>query len=285
MIEYEFDEMIEKCPVCRGLEIKNDLIDHRGISISKCTGCGFQFMNPQYTDRYLSEYYSKYTVGEDFTYWHDALLSGHGFYFSLIERYVRPGTLFDIGCGNGHLMEAAMGRGWSVRGYDVDEKSTQIVAERLGVEVNNGDLFSINPGEGYDLVSMHQVLEHLKDPNRYLNKIRSLIKDDGYLFVAVPNIKSLSNRMKRFLEKRGFRRNRIGKYYDTSHHVLYFEPRTLIRLLESQGFEAVYKRNCYSTRPNQSRLKRLVLRNITDHLCAKSAFLVIAKKCHLPGPS
>ena len=141
-----------------------------------------------------------------------------------------------------------------------------------------GDFISSNLGDGYDLVTMHQVLEHLKDPNKYLNKIYSLLKKDGYFFIAVPNIKSLSNVIKYNLEKKDIRKNNIGKYYDTIHHILYFEPKTLTTLLYNHGFKVVYQRNCHSTRPNQSQIKRFMMRNLTDHLFAKSTFLIIAMK-------
>jgi 2-polyprenyl-3-methyl-5-hydroxy-6-metoxy-1,4-benzoquinol methylase len=215
---------------------------------------------------------------EDFNYWHDALLYGHNFYLSLIEKHMSPGRLLDIGCGNGHLLEAAIRRGWSVHGYDVDKTSTQVVADRLNIEVGYGDFFSSNLGNEYDLVTMHQVLEHVKDPNTYLSTIYSLINKDGYLFVAVPNIKSLSNVIKYKLEQKGIRKNNIGKYYDTAHHILYFEPKTLTALLNNHGFKVVYQRNCHSTRPNQSRIKRFIMRNFSDHLFGKSAFFIIAKK-------
>ena len=125
---------------------------------------------------------------------------------------------------------------------------------------------------------MHQVLEHLKNPRSYLDKIYKLLKSDGYIFVAVPNINSISNRLKFFAEKVGVRTKNVGKYYDTSHHVVYYTPDTLVRLLENTGYEVLYKRNGHKTRPNQSRLKRWMMRNFTESIFSQSTFFVIAKK-------
>ena len=278
MLEYEFDKKIDKCIICNSHDIKIHKIDFRKINISKCNDCDFQFMNPQYTDDYLTEYYSSYTTAENFNYVQESLLYGHTFYFSLIEKYVNPGKLLDIGCGNGHLLNAAMKRGWSGQGYDVDKESTEITSNRLGVSIYCGDFFSNQFDNNYDLITMHQVLEHLKDPNKYLEKISSLIKTDGHIFIAVPNIKSLSSKIKHSFERLGLRRKNIGKYYDTNHHVLYFEPKTLKKLLEKHGFKIIFQRNCHSAKPNQSKFKRFIMRNFTDYLFAKSTFLVIAKK-------
>jgi 2-polyprenyl-3-methyl-5-hydroxy-6-metoxy-1,4-benzoquinol methylase len=278
MIAFDFDDKIANCIVCDSQNIRDHLVDHCGITISRCHQCGFQFMNPQYSDKYLTEFYAQYLDDDDYDYWHEPLMIRHDFYLSLVEKHIKPGKVLDIGCGYGHLMEAARKRGWSIHGYDVDQVSTQKVSDRLGVEVAHGDFHSCDLGDGYDLVAMHQVLEHLKEPNKYLEKIHTLLNDGGILFVAVPNIKSLSNRLKFDLEKMGLRRKNIGKYYDTSHHVLYFEPSTLTTLLGNHGFKVAYQRNCLSARTGQTKLKRFVMKNLTDHLFAKSTFLVIARK-------
>ena len=168
MSNKDFDEVIDACIVCSSKKIKLSLIDYRQISISKCEDCGFQFMNPQYTDEYLTEYYSNYTSGDDFDYWHEALLYGHDFYLSKIEKFINVGKMLDVGCGGGYLLEAAINRGWAVRGFDVDDVATSMVSERIGVEIDSGDFFSTKLDEDYDLVTMHQVLEHVKDPNKTL---------------------------------------------------------------------------------------------------------------------
>ena len=246
MLKYEFDKKMDKCIICGSHDIKDYIVDYRKINISICRECDFQFMNPQYTNNYLSEYYSTYTTAEDYDHVKESLLYGHDYYFSLIEKYVDAGNLLDIGCGNGHLLNAAIKRGWTGQGYDVDKESTHITAKRLDLKVYHGDFFSNHYDENYDLITMHQVLEHLKEPNKYLKKTHSLIKKDGYIFIAVPNIKSLSNKLKFSLEQLGLRKKNVGKYYDSSHHVLYFEPKTLKNILKNNGFKIIFQRNCHA---------------------------------------
>lgn len=284
-VKMTFDPEKNKCTVCESIDIHQDFIDCRGVSIWKCAGCSFQFMNPQYTDKHLTEYYSSYTQAEDFGYWNEALKYGHNFYISLIEQAILKdsgrrdtGALLDIGCGNGHLMEAAQKRRWQVTGYDVDSKSNRDIENRLNTKVYDGDFLKIDWAKKFDLVTMHQVLEHLKEPGAYLDSIHKMLTAQGYLFVAVPNIKSLSNSLKYFLEKVGLRSQSRGKYFDSSHHLLYFNHKTLRKLLAKHGFEVIYTRNCHSSRPNQPEFKRWLMRNITDHLSRKSTFLVLAKK-------
>ena len=205
MIEIEYDKPLEHCVSCGSDDIRLNLIDFRGIRISRCESCCLQFMNPQYSDGYLSEYYSTYTDQESDDGWDEALLYGHDYYFSLIEKYAEVGKMLDVGCGAGHLLEASAKRGWLGRGYDVDEELTKNTAIKLGVDIACGDFMTADLGEGYDLVTMHQVLEHVKNPADYIRKIHSMMKDEASIFIAVPNIKSLANRVKFRLERLGIR--------------------------------------------------------------------------------
>ena len=278
MLKHEFDDNLTQCIACGSSHISDHVVDFKKINIAKCSSCGFQFMNPQYSNAYLAEFYSQYIDAKDFEGWNTTSLYVHDFYLSLCEKYIAPGKLLDIGCGNGHLMKAATDRSWSIQGYDIDKDTTEKVSSRLNIKVYSGDFLTTDLGTDYDLITMHQVLEHLKNPDEYLKKVTALLKKDGYLFVAVPNIRSLSNRMKSLQEKIGLRKNSTGKHYDTSHHLSYFEPSTLISFLEKHGFKIIFKRNCHSMRANKTKLKRFINKNITDHLFAKSAFLVIAQK-------
>ena len=279
MLKPEFDAKIRNCPVCRSKDIVYHFTDFKGIKIDQCQTCGFQFMNPPYSDSYLNKYYAFYMEKEDFEFWHDALFYGHNFYFSLIEKYISPGRLLDIGCGNGHLIKAALERGWETEGFDVDPKTTTKVSERYNVKAHHGDFLQIDFKENnYDLITMHQVLEHLKYPNDYLDKINTLLRPGGGLFVALPNIRSLSNRFKHVLERAGLKKKHVGKYYETSHHLMYFDPTTLPILLDRHGFDVLYKRNGHKVRPGQSGFKRFLMRNVSERLLAKSTFLMIASK-------
>jgi len=276
-----YDSPLKECLLCDSGNIQKLFTDCRHNEIYTCGGCGLQFMNPLYSDKHLEDYYSRYTeVDEDnLKKWEEPLLYGHDYYLQLVERFEKPGQMFDVGSGSGALMQAAIKRGWQVQGYDVDPKSTALLAQRLNTTVYSGDFITAPIPEGqFDLVTMHQVLEHVKNPKDYLEKIARLIKPGGTFFIAVPNIDSLSNRVKFKLEALGIRRKRRGVYYASDHHLTYFTPDVLETALKTYGFKTVYVRNCHAVRPGQSPFKRWFSRNFSDYWFYKSAFLIIAKK-------
>lgn len=273
-----FDVRLNACPICNSGNIFFYHKDFKSINIYKCKDCSIQFMNPQYSDEYLEEYYSKYTFEEP--KWDEPLLYGHDYYLSLVEKFVsNKGKLLDIGCGKGHLLQAAKKRGWQPVGYDVDCDSVEYFSKKYGIKIYCGDFEKIGwEKNSFQLISMHHVFEHLKNPIKYLHIVTSALEQRGIFFIVIPNIRGLSSRIKFRMEKLGIRRTNVGRYYDTSHHLFYYEPKTLSNVLIKQGYKILLIRSGHKVRPNQSMLKRYFLRNFVERITWKSSFLIIAEK-------
>jgi 2-polyprenyl-3-methyl-5-hydroxy-6-metoxy-1,4-benzoquinol methylase len=259
-MKIKYDEEKSRCPLCLSEKITPYHLDFRGNKFSICETCGIQFLNPQYTDEYLNEYYSKYTEPLD-EKWYEPLEYGHNYYMSIIERFMKVGSMLDYGCGNGVLSRVAKDRGWDVEGYDVDCETTERVSEEIGIRVQCGDVVSLAKEWGenrFDLITMHQVIEHLKDPVKIINELTKCLKPNGIIFVAVPNIRSFSASYKFFLEKKGLRKKNIGKYYDADHHLFYFKPDVMKNFLARNGYEVLYTTGCHKVRPGLSKVKRFI---------------------------
>ena len=274
----KYNPKLSKCKLCESEDINFYHRDYLDNDIYICHDCGIQFLNPQYTDEHLDDYYSDYTstLGKE---WVEPLTYGHGYYMSIIERYAKPGDMLDFGSGNGILANTAKTRGWDVEGYDVDCESTQRVSKEMALPIYCGDFSTVQWKKNeYDLVTMHQVLEHLKDPKDMLEQLLSKLKKGGIIFVAVPNIGSFSARLKFFLERIGLRKKRIGRYYDTDHHLFYYKPKVLKKLLSDMGLEILYSTGCHKVGPGQSKIVRFIKKYTWEKLLLGSAFLVVAKK-------
>jgi 2-polyprenyl-3-methyl-5-hydroxy-6-metoxy-1,4-benzoquinol methylase len=273
-----FDPPLAQCLICDSDDIHEYHRDANDVRIFRCRGCGVQFMNPQYSDRHLADYYSRYTRVEP--EWDEPLAYCHNLYLKILETYVpSKGALLDVGSGRGHLLAAALQRGWNAEGYEIDGPLARELSARLGTEVKCGDFPELGWRAGqFDAVVMLHVLEHVKNPARYLRAIRTMLAENGILFLALPNIHSLSSRAKFFLEKLRLRTKNVGAYYDTGHHLWYFTPETLTHLLSGFGFDVRYTRGGHRVRPNQSKIKRFVMWNVTERNLLHSTFLCVAQK-------
>lgn len=233
----KFDKILKICRICgsKELSVYHTTSDH--LKIFQCNNCKIQFLNPQYSDRFLTDMYSTYTI--DQSAYESSLNRAHLGCLLMVEKYAKEKkALLDIGCGNGHLISLAHKRGWSPVGYDVAPDTVSQVSKKLGIKVVSGDFLQTDFVFGsFDAITMLHVIEHLKSPLDYLQRINELLKPGGVFFLALPNIRSRSALLKFLLEKMKIKRENIGGYYDTGHHLFYYTPETISDILKLNGFE------------------------------------------------
>jgi len=277
--EVIFDAPLNKCLFCESKNIKPWDIDFTKKTIYKCFNCGIKFLNPQYSDKYLQNYY-EHCIGVEINESRKKqLYEGNNFYLSLIERYCAIGRFLSIGCGEGIELKVAEERGWQVEGYDIDPQTVKKLSEKFKIKIFSGDFLKLKLlSNHYDCVYLNQVIEHLKNPQDYLKSVEKILKPNGILFIASPNVELVSDYFKTLLGKAGFKKNKRGKHYSTGHHIIYYTPRTLRNILENYfNFKVVLIRNGYKVRRNQSKLESVVKKNILHILPWSSTFLIIAK--------
>lgn len=124
--------------------------------------------------------------------------------YTLAASYVRPGdTVLDAACGMGygaHVLATA-GRPARVIGIDASAAAVEYAAANFGVPVaaSNGvrpavefhksdaaDLSAIDD-RSIDLVASFETLEHVAQPERFLDEVRRVLRPGGRLVVSVPN--------------------------------------------------------------------------------------------------
>jgi SAM-dependent methyltransferase len=98
-------------------------------------------------------------------------------------------TVLDIGAGKLEATEKFIENGKHVDICDFDDglyyKNTTCDKDKIN-NLYLGDFLDINFEKKYDAIWCSHVLEHQLNPNIFLKKINSLIKEDGYLCIIVP---------------------------------------------------------------------------------------------------
>jgi SAM-dependent methyltransferase len=99
------------------------------------------------------------------------------------RRGEAPGSMLDIGCAYGYALDEARSRGWSVVGVEPSPAAAQH-ARSLGLSVfpDAGSALAEHP-EGFDVVSMCQVLSHVPDPVSAVSAAAKALKPGGLLFI------------------------------------------------------------------------------------------------------
>lgn len=140
-----------------------------------------------------------------------------------------PGQrLLDVGCGNGKFLVMARDMGWEVVGVDFDGLAVN-TARQLDLNVVHGDVFSIADYESFDYITCSHVIEHVHNPEAFLEHIYLLLKPGGILWLETPNIQSYGHDY--------FKVNWRG--LEPPRHLVIFNNTSLRNLLSRVGFQSV----------------------------------------------
>ena len=148
----------------------------------------------------------------------------------LCDRFsIRSGArLLDAGCGRGDFTRAFADRGVVVQGLDAARSESRLLE---GVSVSYAD-FSSEPfpltSNAYDVVFSKSVLEHLPDPDYYLEECMRVLKPGGRLILLTPD-------------------------WPTQHDIFYDDPTherpytrvAICNILKLSGFDNVHAHHFY----------------------------------------
>lgn len=88
----------------------------------------------------------------------------------------------DVGCATGYLVDWFRRNGHKATGTEWTTKMRRFAEHFYGIPVTE----ELQSQWKYDLICMYHTLEHMTEPDKKLSKYRDMIKDDGHLFVSVP---------------------------------------------------------------------------------------------------
>lgn len=145
----------------------------------------------------------------------------------LVQRFHRSGRLLDVGAGIGLFVREASAAGFDAEGIEISRQAVEHGRTAFAVRLTAGDLLDaqLSPSS-FAVVTLWHVLEHLRNPRAVLQTALRLLRPDGRLFVAVPNIESF--------QARCFR----SRWYhlDVPRHLFHYSPGTLTKVLADCGF-------------------------------------------------
>jgi 2-polyprenyl-3-methyl-5-hydroxy-6-metoxy-1,4-benzoquinol methylase len=102
--------------------------------------------------------------------------------------------LLDIGAGNGEFLYRMKKLGWSVEGTEFDPTAAKFAESNYDVKVHVGELLDIAlPSSTYDVITLNHVIEHVYEPERFLQECKRLLAPGGRIVILTPNSQSLGH--------------------------------------------------------------------------------------------
>ena len=146
--------------------------------------------------------------------------------FRYLKSYLKGKTLFEIGPGEGFILELFEKNNYNVFGMEASKENLDVISSKLRngkIEIGFAeDISKIN--KKFDVIILSHVLEHLVDFRKVLLNIKNLLVDDGIFFIEVPNCKNFE-----MLEHSIY----------TQPHLHHFTKLSLELLLEDLGFKII----------------------------------------------
>ena len=194
-------------------------------TIVRCKKCGLVYMNPRPTEEEVVKFYSevyrelyKPLTPEEYDKRRDSFARERAkFIEKAISKYNVSGkTILDVGCATGNFLGFWKDKGWEVVGVEPDSNYADY-AEKHGVSILRGTVDNVDlPENHFDIVTLFHTLEHLVDPIGSLAEIKKTLKDNGALFIEVPNVNYLKVRTLK---------GRTKETFYTPEHIYYFSPK------------------------------------------------------------
>jgi 2-polyprenyl-3-methyl-5-hydroxy-6-metoxy-1,4-benzoquinol methylase len=155
-----------------------------------------------------------------------------------VDLSIHRGRLLDMGCGTGGFLRFARDCGYEVFGFDASHAQveyTQREFPHVRTAVTPGAYLTVlrRPDLTFKVVTLWDVLEHIRDPIALLSQVRSVLERGGCLFISVPNGGAIP-----WKQQVGQLRGKLPELIPWEH-AFYFTPRSLRMILEQSGFRTV----------------------------------------------
>jgi len=233
-------EIVKKCPICGSFKLdtafktKDFFLSQEEFGISKCKKCGFHFTNPRPQEGNLGAYYKS----TDYISHSNANKGMFAYLYQSIRKYTltqkyeliskrkEGNKILDIGCATGQFLYEFKKRGWLCKGIEPDSTAREFAKNQYDLKVFDPSYINEFENHSFDVISMWHVLEHVSDLKSRMEDLKRLLKHNGYLFIALPNLESWDAAY-------------YGKYwagFDVPRHLYHFNKTNVKKLFEEYNF-------------------------------------------------
>lgn len=237
-----YEEYHDKCPVCQNEEstpfhcVQQILVIGENQKFSpvklwtKCDHCQTIYAY-NFPVNIIGEINGHYTVSNEKKIITPRYpLRIYGDIFNKCRQITKGRRYLEVGVGNGEMLACALEMGFQADAVEICKEDCENISGALGVEVKWCDFLEFETSKEYDVIIMGDVLEHVSQPLKALQKAYDLLAFGGCFWVSTPNYNSSYSRLVKFDDA----------MWNQKNHITYFSYESLEPVLEEAGFEVVH---------------------------------------------
>lgn len=147
------------------------------------------------------------------------------------QSYRTAGTLLNYGAKTGFFSHYMEKRGWKVTSIEKYHEERLFSLEMFHHRIFDvQEMDRLHP-ETFDVITLWHVFEHCHDPHALLDRFYNLLRPNGILVLACPNICSTD----------AMHYGANWAAYDVPRHLWHFSPTSLNTLLHKHGFTMMHR--------------------------------------------
>lgn len=202
----------------------------------RCGACGHEFTSGWFDDDGMAALAMRANAQQDLGSLDSRQAEGYRRISSrIVDRIVQAlgrleGRWLDVGVGNGALLAAADEFGFDAVGIDLRSEPVLRLQE-LGYKAEAVRFEHLDEENGFDVISMADVLEHIAFPRVAVAKAATFLKPGGLLFVSMPNTASLTWKL---MDRAG-----VNPYWAELEHFHNFDRPRLESVLAEAGLDTI----------------------------------------------
>lgn len=267
--------MANTCKVCSSNhykkigEIKNIWKEYKDVY--QCDECSLYFIdsptNEEINSLYKNEYHNNiknklFEIAKSKMRYARSLSQ-----FNFIKQTIdlKNKDICEIGAFDGLLLSLFKKNNNNVFGYELNDDARVYAKKKYDIDLKENFLESKSK---YDIIILSHVIEHFREPKEILIKIKSMLKENGFIYIEVPN-SPMPNECSY---------NMLMRYLNTEH-IVNFNMDNLIKFAESADLKIVRSEyNNYNISIDNENLRISLLEGSLPNFSNYFAFSLFALK-------
>jgi len=229
------------CPHCGENDAEKEFVLN-GFCHKTCLNCQTTYVSPRLNDECIEELYSDDYYNEMYTrsmlpvFEKRKELIGRRKFNQTVSTWGgnTKGRVLDIGSGIGEVTDVFREEGWLSHAVEMNSVAIDWLNGRNHEEVFHGTLDAYETDLKFDIIMAWGVVEHVLDPNGFLQQVKNLLLPQGVFVSEVPHGECFLIDMSR---KTGVDPKRILM---GEQHIVLYSTQAYIDLHERNGFELIH---------------------------------------------